>query len=204
MHSLGNQIRFWGLVLGIPAAGLWWWLHEPERSRAPGVLCPDEPKQGALVGKPRQRYRAGWLITPLATYSIRARVLSRRTYGYDPTSAISPLDLALGWGRMSDSAVIDKLTISQSGRFYRWRCATLPLPMAEIGHRSANTHLIPADAEVAAVVKKAIRGDIVRLDGFLVECHLNGEGRPWRSSLTRTDTEGGACEILWVEKAVIE
>lgn len=75
---------------------------------------------------------------------------------------------------------------------------------AEIGLCSANTHIIPADAEVASVVKSAIRGDIVRLEGVLVECKLGGEGRPWRSSLTRDDTEGGACEIMLVEKAVIE
>lgn len=204
MHSVWSQIKFWGAVFAVPGALLWWWLHEPERSRPPGVLCPDAPAQTALTGKPRQHFRAGWLVTPLADYSIRARVLSRREYNYDPTSALSPLDLALGWGRMSDSAVIDRLDISQSGRFYRWHCSTLPLPMAEIGRSSANTHIIPASADVASVVKKAIRGDIVKLEGRLVECQLNGEGRPWRSSLTRDDTEGGACEIMWVEKAEIE
>lgn len=204
MYGAWSQIRFWGLVLGIPGALLYWCLSEPERSRPPGVLCPEEPRQTALVGKPKLRYKAGWLITPLANYSIRARVLSRRAYDYDATAGLAPLDLALGWARMSDSAVLDKLDISQRGRWYNWSYRTAPLTNAEIARHSANTHIIPSNAEVAAVLKKAIRGDIVRLDGSLVECHLEGEGRPWRSSLTRDDTEGGACEIMLVEKAEIE
>ena len=38
----------------------------------------------------------------------------------DRESDLAPVDLALGWGRMSDEAILKDIQISQSGRFYFW------------------------------------------------------------------------------------
>lgn len=205
METSWTRLRFWALMLaGLAGAG-WVVFREPERSRPPGVLCAQEPVQGPPVTKPETVWRfGGWTLTPLASYSVRARVLSAKRYKYDYTAPLAPVDLALGWGRMSDSAVLDEFSISQRGRWYNYSYDREVIPRAEITRSSANTHIIPANDAVRDVVLDAIRGDIVRLDGWLVECRPAGDGPPWRSSLSRTDTEGGACEIMLVEKAVVE
>jgi hypothetical protein len=45
---------------------------------------------------------------------------------------------------MSDSAVLDEVTIRQSDRFYFWSVSEFPIPEAEITSHSANMHFIPA------------------------------------------------------------
>jgi hypothetical protein len=50
-------------------------------------------------------------LTSLASFDIRARVLARERYRFDRAADLSPIDLALGWGRMSESAVLDQLKI---------------------------------------------------------------------------------------------
>ena len=111
---------------------------------------------------------------------------------------ISPTDLALGWGRMTDDAVISRLDISQGGRWYRYRWqGEPPIPVAEIVRSSANMHMIPADTNVATALKRIEPGQRVRIDGWLVEVRGN-DGWRWRSSLTREDSGGGACELVYV------
>ncbi len=112
---------------------------------------------------------------------------------------MAPIDLALGWGEMSDQAVLDRLTISQSSRFY-WYEYQLPPPISQdaIVRHSANVHIIPADDEVKAECKRLRAGELIHLDGELVE--VTGPGiSTWRSSLRRDDTGNGACEVLFVE-----
>jgi hypothetical protein len=40
-------------------------------------------------------------------------------------------------------------------------------------------------------------GQRVRIDGWLVQVDAN-DGWHWRSSLSREDTGGGACEVVYV------
>ena len=41
------------------------------------------------------------------------------------------------------------------------------------------------------------KGDRVRIDGWLVQANAP-DGWRWRSSLTRDDSGGGACEVVYV------
>ena len=41
-------------------------------------------------------------------------------------------------------------------------------------------------------------GDIFKFDGYLVEAD-GQNGYKWVSSLTRSDSGAGACEVVWVE-----
>ena len=114
MHRIGERARFWVVAL-VLAAGAWWMLfHVPERVRPPGVLCAKPPEQGPLDHAPKPVRRvAGWTLSPLADYKVRARVISARHYRFDYPAPLSPVDLALGWGRMSDSAVLAKIDVTQ-------------------------------------------------------------------------------------------
>ena len=194
--------KVWVLALaGI--AGTWGirtFLQRPVHP-PPGMIAPDEPLQGPPTRTAAWTFR-DHTFTALASFDITARVLSRERYRFDRAAELSPIDLALGWGPMSDSAVLDHVHIRQDGRWYYWSAAPLPLPAGEISSHSANMHMIPARPSVRDTLFGAREGQVVHLQGQLIEAE--GKDRwKWRSSLTRTDTGDGACEVIWVESASI-
>ncbi len=144
----------------------------------------------------------GYAITPLASFQLEAKVLSTKGYSWGREANFSPIDLALGWGPMADDAVLDRIEVSQSGRWYQWQTAVYPIPRKSIEISSANMHLIPSSPDVASTLHSVEPGHVVRLLGYLVEVK-SSDGWQWRSSLTRNDTGGGACELILVEKLVI-
>lgn len=152
------------------------------------------------TGLPAPFSSGDYTVTPLAHYSITAVVLGRERYRVDPGAKLAPVDLALGWGPMSVASTLNELRITQGGRFYeyRWK-GEPPLEPEEIVRHSANTHCIPANAEVRRQLLAVRRHERVSLEGFLVLVS-NPSGWTWRSSLTRDDSGGGACELLWVTK----
>jgi hypothetical protein len=74
--------------------------------------------------------------------------LSSERYSLGREADLSPVDLALGWGKMSDEAVLSKINITQSNRFYYWHVDAFPIPRREIEINSANMHMIPADDRI--------------------------------------------------------
>lgn len=164
---------------------------------APGVLVVAEPSQIEVGGSV---FRHGdYIVTRRARFSIEARVLSTERYWLGREADLSPLDLALGWRAMSDQALLDKIKIRQGGRWYHTGWAQ-PLPVAEqdVSLNSANMHMIPDRGSVERGLKRLRPGDVVRLQGFLVDVD-HPSGWHWRTSLTRADTGAGACEIVYVE-----
>ena len=170
--------------------------HESE-ARWTTRPAPRDPTQSEQT-LPTAFTRDDYTIKPLARYTLTAVVLSRSRYRFDEAAKLAPVDLALGWGAMSDAATINALGISQSGRWYEYRWSgEPPISPSEIASHSANTHCIPANAEIRRQLLAVKRHDLVSLDGYLVEV-TRPNGWHWRSSLTRDDTRGGACELLWV------
>ncbi len=139
-----------------------------------------------------------YVLTPVARFQVAGRVLGARHYRADREADLAPVDLAMGWGPMTDPAVLAAIDISQGGRFYRWRAAELPIPAREISRHSANMHLIPADPEVAAQLTAVDAGSSVRFKGYLVKIDAD-DGWRWRSTMTRTDQGAGACEVVLVD-----
>lgn len=160
-----------------------------------------EPEQH-LVHQTEPWTMGAYTVTPLATYRVEAVVLSKRAYRADREAEASPLDLALGWGAMADASVLSSYRISQRDRWYFVRWARSPLGVDDIVRSSANTHIVPATPSLRAELEAVAPGDVVRLQGYLVE--LSGDdGWRWRSSLSRDDTGAGACEVLWVESVEV-
>ncbi len=193
--------RLWvALLLGLGVLGAFnWALRERPLARADGVLVDAEPEQSDPLDPAPFRH-GDYTLEPLADYAIRARVLSRKDYRFDEGSALSPVDFALGWRGMSDSAVLAQLDISQAARFYsyRWRDQP-PLPPRDIVRESANVHLIPADDRIARALDRVRVGALVELKGQLVRA-VRADGWTWRSSLTREDSGAGACELMVVRE----
>ena len=194
--------RRWVLVAAVlvAAGGVWWWSGRP-LGQPPGRLAPEDPVQTPPEGT------AAWtfhdhLLTPLAAFEIRARVLGAERYRFDRAAELSPVDLALGWGPMSDSEVLESFTIEQRDRWYFWRAAHMPIPEAEVISHSANMHMIPSDTGIARRLKAVRAGQVVHLKGRLVR--VDGkDGWHWVSSTSRTDTGDGSCEVIWVESVQV-
>ena len=168
----------------------------------PGVLAPEEPYQTASDHAVPWEFK-GCRIQPLAHIRMRARVLSAERYWFDGGARVSPMDLALGWGPMSDQRILDQLKVWQGRRWYHWspRSRTIPLSGGEISRYSANMHMIPSSDQIKDRLFDIEAGRIVEISGDLVEVQGPG-GWKWRSSLQRDDIGNGACELIWVREVL--
>lgn len=190
------------LILIAVIALVYWIFRTPEISHPPGILAPDPPNQQRISEKitwekDSFQYRA------MADFNLIGRVLSIRFYGNDDMSDFCPADLAMGWNRMSDQKVVDKISIKQQHRWYVWRTDNFPIPRAEIESSSSNIHIIPANDEIEDKLNDVIRGNIISLKGKLVNINEKDNNFTYKTSLNREDTGGGACEILWLEELKI-
>ena len=116
-------------------------MHEP------GIIAPNDPIQQNITHV-EPFYHQEFKITPLAKFSAEARVLSRKRYFFGRDAKLVPVDLALGWGAMSDESILKSIKITQSNRFYFWFVKSFPIPKQDIISHSANMHLIPANSSI--------------------------------------------------------
>ncbi len=170
-------------------------------SYALGVVAPADPVQtdpdsSTIISK--KLYK----IKPLADFEIEARVLAAEHSHMDKFADLIPVDLALGWGRMSDESILKDIKISQSNRFYFWHVDNFIIPRKEIETHSANMHMIPADEAIEKTLNAVRVGQVVKITGYLVEA-ISNDGAHWRSSLTRNDTGAGACELILVKSVSV-
>ncbi|MEO7761056.1 MAG: hypothetical protein ABIS68_03990, partial [Casimicrobiaceae bacterium] len=147
---------------------------------------------------PMTFHRGDAEIVARAGFELEAVVIGRERYRFDRMSKLVPVDVAFGWGPMSDSSVLSRLKISQSNRFYFWSTPEFPIPRRAIETHSANMHLIPATDAIERRIENARVGQVVRLSGYLVDVKTT-DGWAVSTSLTREDTGAGACEVIWVD-----
>ncbi|HSG46520.1 MAG TPA: hypothetical protein VLA43_01780 [Longimicrobiales bacterium] len=182
------------LVLALPAAAC-----DPGGAPWPdGVRVDQEPIQGRPRGQP---FAVGeFQVTPVASFDVEARVLGRQRYRGGVESKLSPWDLFLGWGEMSDERIVGTMEFVQMNRWGSWRSDATDLPpVTELLDQSSNMHVIPADDTVRRLLAEIRAGDRVRLVGQLVDVDRD-DGWRWRTSRTRTDRGDGACELVYVTR----
>lgn len=191
--------KFLILILFI-AAGIVIYLLLPgkEIKHPPGILINEQPVQTS-INETKTWRKDEFNIYALAEFRIKARVLSTNFFLTGKEKEISPVDFALGWGPMSDQAVLDHIEISQRNRWYFWEADFYPIPGDQITNNSANMHIIPADDTVESLLDEVYKGCLIEIKGYLVEVKTD-EGWRWKSSLKRDDTGGGSCELVWVEE----
>ncbi|MGH8712391.1 MAG: hypothetical protein ACREYB_00135 [Casimicrobiaceae bacterium] len=192
--------RFLTILLALAALGGWhWWSSERPVHRPPGIVAPDEPVQIAL--DPSTTFDAkGYTFTKRARFDIIARLLHKERYRVDAEAALAPYDLGVGWGPLSDSAILYQLEFTQMGRFFYWnpKRGDFPLSRQTTITHLAQIHVIAANAEIAARLAHLRPGQLVTARGYLVDVR-GPRGFTWNTSLKRDDTGDGACEILWAE-----
>ncbi|WOO42468.1 hypothetical protein [Rubellicoccus peritrichatus] len=191
-YSIKSVLGVVALIIGV----IWTWEQTRTINQPDGQLAPKMPIQSPMkTSDPKIIRKGDWSIMPLQNYSIRARVLSRKRYRNDGSSDISPIDFALGWGPMSDNVNLDGISIKQRHRWFF--IGDVRSDQIADMHFAANTHIIPADEDIRRSVLAVREGHVIEAEGYLVEC-IQGNNPPWRSSLSRTDTGDGACEVFYV------
>ena len=172
------------------------WFHEPTIEHEPGVLTPSAPIQVNLIDASSFKFR-GYTLEPMAEFTREARVLSRKFYANDRESELSPIDLALGWGPMSDSEVLQPFKFNQWGRWYRYKTSEWTIPKSDVIRHSANMHFIPSTPALKAKLESIVIGQIVHIEGALVNAHAE-DGWSWKTSMSRKDDGAGSCEVIWL------
>lgn len=189
------------IVLTVVIAGMINWWNTREIRHGPGVTAPTDPMQ-EMLDVPSSFDHLGYSIEPLASFNVHARVLGKERYRMDSSADLVPIDLALGWGPMSDESVLEQIDIRQSNRYFHWSVDEFPIPRSEIEQHASNMHIIPANKEIGDRLSRLRVGQLVEFSGYLVAASRPG-GWHFSSSLSRKDTGAGACELVWMEELII-
>lgn len=188
----------WSCKAGIGALLLSILACSPRVELPPGIQVKEAPVQQE-INEGELIEIDGAVLAARASYRIRGKLLSKRRYRFDQLARIAPWDFAIGWGPMSDEAVISGIAVTQGDRFLFWKRFATGLPLRDIERHSANLHLIPADTAVADQLESIRDGSLLELTGTLVDVKLT-DGLLIPTSLTRDDRGAGACEILLVRE----
>lgn len=191
---MAKHLLFLILVFG---SGYFYWNTRPI-SHGPGVLAPDEPTQANAFGLKAFSHDQ-FQIEPLAKYQIQARTLSKKRYRGNIMAELSPYDLVVGWGPMSDSRNLDYILIKQSNRDFKWEMTRPPIPEKEMKRYSSNMHLIPSNQKIHDKLKDIREGHIIKMQGYLVKATTDS-GWTLQSSLSRKDDSS---ELFWIKEIEI-
>lgn len=147
----------------------------------------------------------GQSIAVLQPFQGDFRILGYKNYDDDIQAKFSPVDFAVSWGLFADTRIASQISVKQYDRYLQWGIQKLPVPAEQAMQMVSNIHIIPANPEIAQQIKQVNRGDLLRLEGELVE--VKDEDLIWRSSLRADDVGDGACEVFrvnsiqWLEKS---
>jgi len=93
----------------------------------------------------------------------------------------------------------NKIEITQSNRFYFWHINSFDkISRQQIEINSANVHISPYNEEIEKQINDLKKDDLIYLEGYLVNILDESNNYRFISSLSRTDTGAGACEVLLV------
>lgn len=148
-----------------------------------------------------------YVVHPRAEYELYGLLVTHNnTTGigdiYHDDRSVDLKDICVVWGRNAASGVYQKIQFWSEP----WTCrfgtrddeVWNDFSLTEV----SNNHLLAGTEKVRAVVKGLHVGDQVYLKGYLVDyAHQDYPEQLRQSSLTRTDTGDGACEVFFVSDA---
>ena len=172
-------------------------------------LAPAVPVQ-TMITIPVTQPLQGHTLHLRARYDVTALVRHVRGYDHwwyhDSMGSLVPYDAVLAWGPSSNPEQVRNFTFRQFGRYYTWHTyePITPDRARMFSESMANTHLIPANEELRGKLDLLDPGQVVRLEGYLVDVEGPDTPRMLRTSLTRQDQGAGACEVMLVEGVTIQ
>jgi hypothetical protein len=183
---------------------------EPSLDSMTPIVTEVAPEQIERTGYNEIAYKIGnntITIKPIASYKIAGKILAKKKYGSTWSAKLAPYDLALGWGKLTNDEYIEKLKISQWGRFYFFKYEyNLPFREDYIIEHSSNNHIIPATENLRKLLFHLDPGQLIEMEGFLVDVSgkIGKNQVKWNSSIKRDDTGNGSCELVYVRKIKYE
>ncbi len=182
------------LVLMTGAAGCDW------RSHVVAGSAMSDPEQTLVQGAPNdlQFGSTRAILTPRARYRITAYALITDDSMRDPWSDVASHDITFGWGPVASPGILRGLKFHLKRRYVSvYWLREIPFGTREVMRHLANHHLIPAGPDIEEALSNIRRGDLVTLEGDLVDVQV---GRHiMRTSLSRDDVGNNACEVMYVE-----
>lgn len=149
-------------------------------------------------------------LTPVYNYEINALIVSKmnyRLFSIYKTDALFPVDLCLIWGSNVKRGVYKNRSVRFS-QDCRWCWAVWSGNVEFNLQELSNNHLLINSKKLERIVKSLVVGDQVKIKGKLVNVKANlvGKGRQydaqeltWNSSVLRTDSGAGSCEVIYAE-----
>jgi hypothetical protein len=137
-----------------------------------------------------------------ASYTLRGMLVSKHKYPTGPMDEVARYDYAIIWGKVPDWLQYVKFTQSLRYCLYNYQLST-PVDAAYLSLHMSNNHLVVPNKNIYNALATAHKGDLIEIDGYLVNILANLKRRGttnWNTSLTREDTGNGACEVLYVKK----
>lgn len=140
-----------------------------------------------------------YTVQPVAEYSLQGLLVSHNNVGgaldFDhPKIEVNTRDLCTVWGSSIESGAYLDSSFTSSA-FACWWSSNTPLLKSD---EVANNHLLTDREDLRLKLADARIGDQIRFKGYLVNYQDPHYGGQWRSSsLTRKDTMGFACEVVF-------
>lgn len=183
------------------AAGLWFHFYHIGETNpiGAGVTSPSMPYQGETAQKPVAI--DSFEIHPKAGFEAEVRVLAAEHYYFDRKAWLSPMDIVVGWGNLSDESIYQGIEFDQFDRSYSWTNHTT-LDNEEIRRSTANINIIPADNFVEDQLDNLKIGQVIHIRGSLVDVERTMHWK-WKTSLSREDQGEKASEILYLTEIEI-
>ena len=155
------------------------------------------------------------VVLPLCFYDISAKVVGVRKWrDWEEQDCpihkeIFPVDIGLIWGKVAEGkhSRYIKFYHTPASRFLHCKCK-FPSGMDNLSQRYiaqhfSNNHIFPANDTLKWVIKRIKKGDWVKIEGYLIQMSIYKDGKKFyvmRSSFSRKDTCGGACESIYVKR----
>ena len=129
------------------------------RQRADNEAARDLFRRAIAIDGAFARAYAGLALTHAADF--------RNQWSGDGAASLAPVDLAVGWGPLSDTRIVNLIEFSQMGRFFYWRpkeFATVPVTPEILISHGAQMHLIPATKDLDGRIRRLRPGQIFEND----------------------------------------
>ncbi|WP_407639256.1 hypothetical protein [Acinetobacter larvae] len=136
-------------------------------------------------------------ISVLDHFDGEFRILGSKEYHHDEQAKFSPIDYAVTRGLFTEPEIARQISINQYDRFLNWKMAHPPIDPRLATQLVSNMHIIPANPKIAQEIKKVKRGDLVRIQGEMVQ--VNDRDLVWTSALDWNGVGDGACKLIRVD-----
>lgn len=156
------------------------------------------------IAKGLEPVEADQKISILEPFHGEFRILGSKEYSDDAQAQFSPIDYAVTRGIFTEPAIARQINFRQYDRYLNWQMARPPIHPKLATQLVSNMHIIPGNPEIAKKIKQVKRGDLVRIEGDLVQ--INANDLVWKSALDWNGVGDGACKLIrvdsihWLEK----